>query len=88
MTAEALKDFVYILSELEEKNESNYLSVQKQLQSKKIEAIHVGKLEFFKDEDLYIDSEEQKRYSKEIYFKAIAYSVSIRMALVLATIGL
>ncbi len=71
VAAEDLKNFVYILSGTEEKNESNYLYIQNQLQSKKIQGIHVGKLEFFKDEDLYIDSEEQKRYSKEIYFKAI-----------------
>jgi putative nucleotidyltransferase with HDIG domain len=31
----------------------------------------VGKLEFFKDEDIYIDSEDQKKYSKEVYFKSI-----------------
>lgn len=71
VTAEDLKNFVYILSGLEEKNESNYLSVQKQLQSLKIQGIQVGKLEFFKEEDLYIDSDEQRRCSKEIYFKAI-----------------
>jgi putative nucleotidyltransferase with HDIG domain len=71
VAAEDLKNFVYILSGLEEKNESNYLSVQKQLQSLKIQGIQVGKLEFFKEEDLCIDSEEQRRYSKEIYFKAI-----------------
>ncbi len=66
-----LKDFTYLLSGLEENNESNYLYVKKQLENKKIEGISVGKLEFFKDEELYVDSEEQKRYSKEIYFKAI-----------------
>jgi hypothetical protein len=71
LTAEELKNFVYILSGLEEKNEGNYLSVQRQLQSRRIFSIQVGKLEFFKEEDLYIDSEKQKRYSKEIYFRAI-----------------
>ena len=68
---EHLKDFVYLLSGLEENNESNYLYVKKQLEYRDIESIHVGKLEFFKDEDIYIDSEDQKKYSKEVYFKTI-----------------
>jgi len=71
VSGENLKDFVYILSGLEEENESNYLSVRMQLQSREIRGISVGKLEFLRDEELYVDSEEQKRYSKEIYFKAI-----------------
>ncbi len=66
-----LKDFVFILSGLGENNESNYLYVRKQLELRGIQGINVDKLEFFKDEELYVDSEEQKRYSKEIYFKAI-----------------
>src|SRR4030042_3011716 len=68
---EHLKDFVYLLSGLEENNESNFLYVKKQFEYRNIESIHVGKLEFFKDEDIYIDSEDQKRYSKEVYFKSI-----------------
>ncbi len=71
VAGEHLKDFVYLLSGLEENNESNYLYVKKQLEYRNIESIHVGKLEFFKDEDIYIDSEDQKRYSKEVYFKSI-----------------
>jgi putative nucleotidyltransferase with HDIG domain len=31
----------------------------------------VDKLESFKDEDIYIDSEDQRKYSKEVYFKSI-----------------
>src|SRR4030042_1117140 len=31
----------------------------------------IGEVEFFKDEDIYIDSEDQKKYSKEVYFKSI-----------------
>jgi HD-GYP domain-containing protein (c-di-GMP phosphodiesterase class II) len=69
--AEHLKDLVYLLSGLEENNESNYLYVKKQLEYRNIESIHVGKLESFKDEDIYIDSEDHKRYSKEVYFKSI-----------------
>jgi HD-GYP domain-containing protein (c-di-GMP phosphodiesterase class II) len=68
---EHLKDFIYLLSGLEENNESNYLYVEKQLEYRNIESIHVGKLEFFKDEDIYIDSKDQKKYSKEVYFKSI-----------------
>jgi putative nucleotidyltransferase with HDIG domain len=69
--AEHLKDFIYLLSGLEENNESNYLYVKKQLEYRDIESIQVGKLEFFKDEDIYIDSEDQKKFSKEVYFKSI-----------------
>jgi putative nucleotidyltransferase with HDIG domain len=71
VTAEDLKNFVYILSGLEEKDESNYLAVARELQSLRIHGIKVGKSELFKDEDLYVDSEKQKRYSKEVYFRAI-----------------
>ncbi|MGZ3524695.1 MAG: hypothetical protein ACXU9L_07895, partial [Thermodesulfobacteriota bacterium] len=39
-----VKDFVYLLSGLEENNESNYLYVKKQLEYRNIESIHVGKL--------------------------------------------
>jgi putative nucleotidyltransferase with HDIG domain len=69
--AEHLKDFIYLLSGLEENNESNYLYVKKQLERRNIESIEVGKLEFYKDEEIYVDSEDQKRYSKEVYFKTI-----------------
>jgi putative nucleotidyltransferase with HDIG domain len=70
--AEHLKDFIYLLSGLEENNESNYLYVKKQLEYRNIESIHAGKLEFFKDEEIYIDSEDQKKFSKEVYFKSIS----------------
>src|SRR4030066_2264865 len=71
MGPDNLKDFVYLLSGLEENNESNYLYIQKQLEYRNIESVHVDKLGSFKDEDIYIDSEDQKRYSKEVYFKTI-----------------
>ncbi len=71
VSVEHLKDLIYLLSGLEENNESNYLYVKKQLEYRDIESIHVGKLEFFKDEEIYIDSEDQKKYSKEVYFKSI-----------------
>ncbi len=71
VSGEHLKDFIYLLSKLEENNESNYLYVKKQLEYRHIESVQVGRLEFFKDEDIYIDSEDQKKYSKEVYFKTI-----------------
>jgi putative nucleotidyltransferase with HDIG domain len=71
VNSEHLKDLVYLLSGLEENNESNYLYVKKQLEYRNIDSIYVGKLEFFKDEDIYIDSEDQKKYSKDVYFKSI-----------------
>ncbi len=71
ITADKLKEFVFLLSGLEENNESNYLYVKKQLELRNIVGIDVGKLEFFKDEDIYTDSEDLKRYSKEVYFKSV-----------------
>jgi putative nucleotidyltransferase with HDIG domain len=66
-----LKDFVFLLAGLDDGNESNYLYVNRQLESKGIHGISVGKLEYVRDEDLLIDSEKQKRYSKQIYFKTV-----------------
>ncbi len=70
---EPLKDFVFLLSGLEENNEGNYLYINKQLEYRGIEGIQVGKLEFFKDEEIYTDSEDLKRHSKEVYFKSIHF---------------
>jgi HD-GYP domain-containing protein (c-di-GMP phosphodiesterase class II) len=66
-----LKEFIYLLSGLEENNESNYLYVKKQLENRNIESVHVDKLESFRDEEIYVDSEDQKKYSREVYFKSI-----------------
>ena len=66
-----LKDFVFLLAKLDDGNESNYLYVNRQLASKGIHGISVGKLEYVRDEDLLFDSEKQKRYSKQIYFKTV-----------------
>ena len=71
VSGKTLKDFVFILSPLEGNDESNYLHVQKWLESQGIQGIRVGKLEFFKDNKPYADSEEQKQYAKEIYFRSI-----------------
>jgi putative nucleotidyltransferase with HDIG domain len=68
---EELKEFAFLLSRLEEKAEGNYLFLRQQLESHGIHSIGVDKLEFFREEDLYLDPEKQKRQSKEIYFKAI-----------------
>jgi putative nucleotidyltransferase with HDIG domain len=71
VSGEDLKDFAYLLTGLENNNESNSLYVMKQLEYRDIIGIHVGKLEFFKDEEIYVDSEDQKRQSKEVYFKSV-----------------
>src|SRR4030042_589475 len=68
---EHLKDFVYLLIGLEENVESNYLYMKKQLETRALRAFKVGKLEAYKDEEIYVDSEDRKRYSKEVYFKSI-----------------
>ena len=71
VSGEDLKDFAYLLSGLENNNESNSLYVMKQLEYRDMSGVHVGKLEFFKDEEIYVDSEDQKRHSKEVYFKSV-----------------
>lgn len=71
VSKEHLKDLAFLLSGLEENNESNYLYVTKQLEYRGMDHIHVGKLEFFKDEEIYVDSEDQKRRSKDVYFRSI-----------------
>ena len=71
VTGEQLKDIIYLLSGLEDNNESNYLLIKKKLEYRDIDAFEAGKLEFFKDEEIYVDSKDQKKYSKEVYFKSI-----------------
>jgi HD-GYP domain-containing protein (c-di-GMP phosphodiesterase class II) len=71
VTGEHLKDLAYFLSALEENNESNSLYVKKQLEIRNIKSIEVGKLESFKDEDISVHSEDQKKYSKEVYFRSL-----------------
>ena len=69
--SEHLKDLIFLLSGLEEKNEINYLYVNRQLEYRGIDAISVGKLELFRDEEIYVDSKDRKRFSEEVYFKSI-----------------
>jgi putative nucleotidyltransferase with HDIG domain len=71
VNGEQLKNIIYLLSGLEENNESNYLYVKKQLEYQDIDAFDIGKLEFYRDEEIYVDSEDQKNFSKEVYFKSI-----------------
>jgi hypothetical protein len=71
VNGEQLKDFIFLLSGLEEKNEINYLYVNRQLEYRGIDAISVGKLELFRDEEIYVDSKGRKRFSEEVYFKSI-----------------
>ena len=71
LTPSTLKDFVFLLSRLDEGNESNYLYVNRQLESRGVHGVSVGKLEYMRDEDFLIDSEKQKQYSKQIYFKTV-----------------
>lgn len=71
VNSEHLKDLIFLLSGLEEKNEINYLYVNRQLEYRGIDAISVGKLELFRDEEIYVDSKDRKRFSEEVYFKSI-----------------
>ena len=71
ITGEQLKEFVYLMVSVEDNNETNYLVINRKLEFRDIRMIHTGKLESFRDEEIYVDSEDQKRQSKEIYFKSI-----------------
>ena len=68
---EQLKDFVYFISDSEENNEDNYLSILKQLEYRGISTIQVGKFERIKDEEIPVDVKQRKQKSKEIYFRCI-----------------
>lgn len=68
---EELRDFIYLLAPLEEKNESNYLFINKQLEVRRIQNIVVGKLEFFIRQEEIASSDEQKNQAKKIYFHSI-----------------
>jgi putative nucleotidyltransferase with HDIG domain len=68
---EPLKDFVFLLASLEEKNESNYLFLNKQLEARSITNILVGKPEFSFQQEELSDSDDQKRQARKTYFRSI-----------------
>jgi putative nucleotidyltransferase with HDIG domain len=76
-TGEHLKDLAYLLSGLEERHENNYLAVRKQLDHRNIKSIEVEKLEVSRDEEIDIDSERQKKYSREVYFRSIGLAKEV-----------
>jgi putative nucleotidyltransferase with HDIG domain len=73
VNGEQLIDFVYFLSDLEENNEDNYLSILKQLEYRGLSTLQVGKYESLKDEEIYTDSIHLKQQSKEVYFRSIHF---------------
>lgn len=68
---ETLREFIYLFVALKENDEGNFLLLQKQLEQRGILNISAGILEFPKEDSPKVDSEKQKRYAKEIYFKTI-----------------
>jgi len=68
---EALRDFIFLLAPLEEKNESNYLFINKQLEGRGIRNIIVGKLEFIISQEEAANAGEHKRQAKKIFFHSI-----------------
>ena len=68
---EPLKDFAFLLASLEEKNESNYLFINKQLEARRIANILVGKPEFSFQQEELSDSDDQKRQARKTYFRSI-----------------
>jgi HD-GYP domain-containing protein (c-di-GMP phosphodiesterase class II) len=83
LTLDQLKEFITLFSGLEESDEGNYFYLKKQLADRDIGNINVGRLDrslvfsgdfsgdFSEDEEVHLDSERWKRYSKEIYFRLI-----------------
>lgn len=68
---EPLKDFVFLLASLEEKNESNYLFINKQLEARRIAQIIVGKPDFSFHQEELSDAEDHRRRAQKTYFRAI-----------------
>jgi len=68
---EPLKDFVFLLASLDEKNESNYIFINKQLEARRIPNILVGKPEFMFQQEEASNSEDQKRQARKTYFRSI-----------------
>jgi HD-GYP domain-containing protein (c-di-GMP phosphodiesterase class II) len=66
-----LRDFVFLLAALEEKNESNYLFINKQIEARGIRHIIVGKPEFSPQLEELSDSEDHKRQARKTYFRSI-----------------
>jgi putative nucleotidyltransferase with HDIG domain len=76
-SGEHLDDLAYLFSGLEENEENNYLAVRKQLEHLNIRSIEVEKLEVSKDEEIDIDSEGQKKCSREVYFRSIGLAKEV-----------
>jgi len=76
-SGEHLTDLAYLLSGLEENHENNYLAVRNQLEHRNIKSIEVEKLEVSKDEEIDIDSEGQKKYSREVYFRSVGLAKEV-----------
>ncbi len=68
---EPLKDFAFLLASLEEKDENNYLFINKQLEARRIACITVGKPEFSFQQTELTDSDDQKRQARKTYFRSI-----------------
>ncbi len=71
VNAEQLKDFVYLLSGLEENNEGNSLYLLQQLEYRGIAAIRASKLQSFEREEALIGPEHRKRQSGQAYFRSL-----------------
>lgn len=76
-SGEHLNDLAYLFSGLEENQENNYLAVRKQLEHLNIRSIEVEKWEVSKDDEIDIDSDGQKRYSREVYFRSIGLAKEV-----------
>ncbi len=68
---EGLIDFIFLFAPLKDRNENNYLFINKQLEGRGLRNITVGKLEFMISQEEFADSGEQKKRAKKIYFHSI-----------------
>jgi HD-GYP domain-containing protein (c-di-GMP phosphodiesterase class II) len=73
LTPAQLRDLIFLLLELEDNNEGNFLYMKRELERRGLPGIDVGKLDLFKDELAVTDSESRRRLSKEVYFKTLDF---------------
>lgn len=71
ISAEHLIEFVFLLAEADEHKENNYLYLNQLLAQRGIDEVRVNKIEFFKDDHLSMNAQNQREFAKEVYFKSL-----------------
>lgn len=71
ISAEHLREFVFLLAQADAHKEDNYLYLNQQLAQRGINEVKTDKIEFFKDEYLSMVAKNHKEFAKEVYFKSL-----------------